>query len=203
MTTFLRLLTDNDKATALAIACQTCVLATVMVACSGLSQKPSGRCQALPLLIGSVRRSAQPINASAHCILQPRSRIVCSTNPLNDDFRYVRLWWEVERKNSDPCWVPWAKGGSYSAIYYDIDTVIHWSFSQGTYFGFLGTVNRPISEARFGSIFSAPRPHLASANERPQLSALPAGCIFADKGPAAFVASDDPESTSGIMRAVE
>jgi len=52
---------------------------------------------------------------------------VWSTNPLNEDFRYARVWWEATPSLLGEEWIPWAKGGAYSPIYYDIHTVIQWS----------------------------------------------------------------------------
>jgi hypothetical protein len=127
-------------------------------------------------------------------------RIICSTNPLNEDFRFVRVWWEVEPASEDPTWAPWAKGGAFSPIYYDIDTVIHWSRSRQTYFGFIGTVNRPLE--RPASLQHFFRPGLTWPRRTQgglSLRAMPAGCIFADKGPAAFVADDDPESLLALL----
>jgi hypothetical protein len=46
--------------------------------------------------------------------LNHEERLVVSTNPLNDDFRYVRSWWEVNPKDLGQTWMPWAKGGAYS-----------------------------------------------------------------------------------------
>src|SRR5437899_1442161 len=73
-----------------------------------------------------------------------RGRLVVSTNPLNDDFRYVRAWWEPPAHGLGNAWRPWAKGGAYSPYYYDIDTVISWDGDRSTYAGFLGTENRPL-----------------------------------------------------------
>jgi hypothetical protein len=55
--------------------------------------------------------------------------IVVSTNPLNDDFRYVRAWWEVRPRGDGP-WKSWAKGGGFSPIYYDVDTIIQWDSTR-------------------------------------------------------------------------
>ena len=71
-------------------------------------------------------------------------RLVVSTNPLNADFRFVRLWWETCPDHLGIYWRPWAKGGAYSPYYYDIDTVIAWSDEHQSYSGFLGTQNRPL-----------------------------------------------------------
>src|SRR5258708_1489948 len=76
--------------------------------------------------------------------LNHEDRLVVSTNPLNDDFRYVRSWWEVSPKDLGEAWMPWAKGGAYSPFYYDIDTVIAWDDDRSTYFGFVETENPPL-----------------------------------------------------------
>jgi hypothetical protein len=118
-------------------------------------------------------------------------RLVVSTNPLNDDFRYVRSWWEVNPKDLGQTWMPWAKGGAYSPYYYDIDTVISWDDDRSTYFGFVGTENRPLQ--RPASVQHFLRPGLTWPRRTNGLSlrVLPRGSIFADKGPAVFVASND------------
>ncbi len=116
---------------------------------------------------------------------------VVSTNPLNEDFRYARLFWEpcASLLNSD--WLPWAKGGSFSAFYYDIHTVISWSKVRFSYGSFIGTPNRPLT--RPASVQHFFRPGLTWPRRTNGLSfrVLPSGCIFADKGPAIFVEDDD------------
>lgn len=120
--------------------------------------------------------------------LHNERRLVVSTNPLNDDFRYVRLWWETAPGSFRRIWMPWAKGGSYSPFYYDIDTTIGWDGSRLTYAGFLGTDNRPLE--RPASVQHFFRPGLTWPRRTQggfSFRAMPAGCIFADKGPALFV----------------
>ncbi len=116
---------------------------------------------------------------------------VWSTNPLNEDFRYARTWWEVASKLLGREWVPWAKGGAYSPIYFDVHTVINWSHKRQSYGSFIGTVNRPLT--RPASVQHFFRPGLTWPRRTQgglSLRAMPAGCIFADKGPGAFVEGD-------------
>ena len=129
------------------------------------------------------------------------SRSVCSTNPLNDDFRYARLYWEpLESSVTSGRYMPWAKGGAFSPGYYDIDTLIAWSSERQTYSGFLGTVNRPLERPACVQQFF--RPGLTWPRRTQSglgMRAMPAGCIFADKGPAAFVEGDVPANLLALL----
>jgi len=120
-------------------------------------------------------------------------RLVVSTNPLNLDFRFARLWWEPAAENLGNEWRPWAKGGAFSPHYFDINTVIAWNEALSSYSGFLGTENRPLQ--RPASLQHFFRPGLTWPRRTNGLSfrVMPAGCIFADKGPAAFVEGDSPK----------
>lgn len=116
-----------------------------------------------------------------------------STNPLNEDFRFARAYWEPRPSRIEVAWKPWAKGGAFSPFYYDIVTVISWSDQRQSYGSFIGTVNRPLT--RPASLQHFFRPGLTWPRRTNGLSfrAMPAGCIFADKGPAIFVQGDQPE----------
>lgn len=129
--------------------------------------------------------------------LHRKPRSVVSTNPLNADFRYVRVWWEPAQESLGYSWQPWAKGGAFSPHYYDVDTVIAWSCNRRTYNGFIGTANRPLERPASVQYFF--RPGLTWPRRTQGgfgLRAMPAGCIFADKGPAAFV---DDDSTDDLL----
>lgn len=120
---------------------------------------------------------------------------VWSTNPLNEDFRYARAWWEVAPSLLQRNWKPWAKGGPFAPIYYDIHTVIQWSSERNSYGGFIGTANRPLT--RPASVQHFFRPGLTWSRRTQgglSLRVMPAGCIFGDKGPALFVEGDDAEA---------
>jgi hypothetical protein len=127
-------------------------------------------------------------------------RLVASTNPLNDDFRYVRSTWEVAPAGVGRSWIPWAKGGAYSPMFYDINTLIGWNRDRLTYSGFLGTENRPLE--RPASVQHFFRPGLTWPRRTQgglSLRAMPTGCIFADKGPATFVERDDPDELLALL----
>ena len=136
--------------------------------------------------------------------LHGKPSAVWSTNPLNEDFRFARLFWEPPvTELSTLRWVPWAKGGPYSPIYYDIHTLIRWSPRRRTYGSFLGTVNRPL--ARPASLQHFFRPGLTWSRRTQgglSLRAMPAGSIFADKGPAVFVDEDSPDDLLALLAVV-
>ena len=120
-----------------------------------------------------------------------------STNPLNDDPRYARCWWEVEPTKLNRTWIYWAKGGSFSPIYYDIHTVISWSSGRRSYSSFIGTTNRPLTRPASSQYFFRPglywpRRTLGGLSIR----IMPKGCIFADKGPAMF---SEPSSLEMLL----
>jgi hypothetical protein len=104
------------------------------------------------------------------------------------------MWWESRSEDLNVKWCPWAKGGSYSRFFYDIDTVIAWTKERQSYTGFLGTENRPLE--RPASLQHFFRPGLTWPRRTNGLSfrVMPVGCIFGDKGPATFVEDDDTGS---------
>lgn len=121
------------------------------------------------------------------------SRVARRTNSVDDNSRYVRLYWEVAPHELGSVWHPWAKGGAHSAYYYDIDTVIAWDARRNTFPGFVGTESRP--QARPASLQHFFRPGVtwpARSQKGLTLRAMPGGSIFAAKGPAIFVADDAP-----------
>lgn len=198
MSLFLRLLEADDKAATLRDA--------VQVARSGqpdarvFDVDPEGFRQvpASPFAYWAPERFLQLFTKRAPFSIAPR--LVVSTNPLNADFRFVRLWWETAPSTLGHSWKPWAKGGAYSPHYSDVSTVIAWSEGRESYNGFLGTENRPLE--RPASVQHFLRPGLTwprRTNSGLSMRAMPAGCIFADKGPAAFVEDDDPEALLAML----
>jgi hypothetical protein len=143
-----------------------------------------------------------------HLPLQTNGRRAVFGGSTKDDQRYLRLWFEVDeidigrtREGSQQHhWSLFAKGGSFSPFYADIHLVVNW-FRDGA------EVKADIAEYRgsrgWGYHWTAAlnghddyfRPGLTWPRRTNGLSfrVMPASCIFADKGPAAFVADDDPE----------
>lgn len=118
------------------------------------------------------------------------SRLACVTNPVGEDKRFYRLWWETVQgaSTNGSKWVPLAKGGKFSPFYFDLNLVVNWSFSNGTYVGFTGTEHRPLAKPASVDYFFKPGlswPQRTSSGLG--MRALPAGAVFSTKGPGAFV----------------
>ncbi len=124
----------------------------------------------------------------------------------HSDYRFLRLTWEVPRffGNASEKWKHFAKGGEYSPYYYDIHLCINWDkepkeiqeyiSKQYPYlYGETGWLLHPES-----SYF---RPGLTWPRRTNKFSVrcLPANCVFADKGPAAFSPNDNPEDLLALL----
>lgn len=112
-----------------------------------------------------------------------------------DDFRFVRLFWEVDPRriaqtrdetNNGKRWVPFAKGGEYSPFWSDIHLVANFERDGQTLRNFEGSVIRN-PQYYFRPGLTWPRRTASGFGVR----ALPAGCAFADKGPA-IICDDAP-----------
>ncbi len=106
-----------------------------------------------------------------------------------DDFRFVRLWWEVPRENEARSrkgtlkgkrWIPFAKGGAYSPYYADIHLVVNW---EGD-----GEELRSFERAYIRNEEYYFHPGLTWPSRTNELSIriMPQCCIFGHKGPSAF-----------------
>ena len=107
-----------------------------------------------------------------------------------DDFRFVRCWWEVPLEvESDMArrWRPFAKGGTYSPYYADLHLVIDWQY-DGKILGMVGN-HTPSRQYYFRPGLTWPRRTSSGMSAR----VLPKGCVFADKGPAAFTTGNSDE----------
>lgn len=96
-----------------------------------------------------------------------------------DDFRFVRIWSEVDSSS----WAPISKGGSFSPYYYDNSMVCLWA-SDGAQLGaFAGSVIRNPSYFRRPGLTWPSRPF-----RRGGFSAVGAGSLFSHTGPMIFAA---------------
>ncbi len=124
-----------------------------------------------------------------------------------DDFRYLRLHWEVNPNHiaqsrdetAEAKWVPFGKGGSFFHIFAEVYLLVNWK-NDGA------ELKAAISEYRgsrgWGYQWSAAlnghsyyfRPGLTWPRRTSNLSVrvLPAGCLFADKGATVFIQGDNP-----------
>jgi hypothetical protein len=115
---------------------------------------------------------------------QSDGRFVAEGLNSTDNFRFLRLWWEVGFPSRDE-WVPLAKGGEYSRYYSDLALCINWRHS--------GAELRSLVEARYGSAskrvygeqhyFKPGLTYSQRSQKGLSFRALPADAIFNVKGP--------------------
>ena len=105
-----------------------------------------------------------------------------------DGFRYIRLWFEVPRTPTQVRWPSYQKGGQYSPFYCDIHLCADWDYEKQSYRGFLGRPGRSSKRPSNYEFFF--RPGLTWPRRTQSglaLRTMAANCVFADKGPVAFV----------------
>lgn len=117
-----------------------------------------------------------------------------------DDFRFLRLWWE----RSSSKWVPFPKGGAFSLWYSSVPLTLNWPAEDSP-----GKELKAFVEARVGS--ASRKVQAQDFYFRPGLTwprrtqsglgvrIMPAGCIFADKGPAVFVRDNTPDDLLALL----
>ncbi len=132
-----------------------------------------------------------------------RSVLVASGTGTLNDFRFLRLAWETHCDTRNYTWFPYAKGGVFSPYYYDYSLCVRWADN--------GAEMKAWVVVRYGGGHWARNIRSTEHYCRPGLTwprrtqsglalrAMPAGCVFADKGPAAFVESDDSEELLGLL----
>ncbi len=120
------------------------------------------------------------------------------TNQLSDNFRFARLRFEVPEGTA--YWVPWAKGGAYSPYYADVSTVVGWDEVRGTYRGgYVGTSHRPLVRPASADFFFRRGLTWPCRTNGLSVRVLPKGCVFGQKGPAAFVEHDSSEELFALL----
>jgi hypothetical protein len=205
MSHFLRLLNETDKAQALALCCKKVRLAEKD---SRLFDVTSDSFKVVPgkpfayWVSNEVRQVFLQFPA-----LQNDERVAAIGASTKDDGRFLRLKWEVPGGNDG--YPSFAKGGRYSPFYADVYLVIRWR-------------DDGIEAKTFVSDYRASRgwsPHWKAELHNPHLyfrpgltwprrtnglsfRAMPRGCIFADKGPAAFVSDDSPDALLALCALV-
>jgi len=141
-----------------------------------------------------------------HSPLQSDDRKACFGLSTKNDFRFLRLTWEVTPSSYHKVWFPFVKGGAYSPYYYDVHLVIDWekdgerlkAFANQRTMELFGTASWSRWINNWDNYF---RPGLTWPRRTGGFSvrAMPAGCIFADKGPAAFVLDDAPAQLMALQ----
>ncbi len=181
MTTFLRLLADKDKANNLLASCTA----------SRAGGSDARVFQVAPESFRVVPGApfAYWVSEAVRHVFNQLPAFECDERTARqglataEDFRFVRTWWEEPGDG----WHGFAKGGTFSPFYADVYLAVNWSNDGAVLDAFSGSVIRnPNYYSRPGLTW--PRRTTSGLS----LRAMPQGCIFADKGPAAFVADDAP-----------
>lgn len=120
-----------------------------------------------------------------------------------DDFRFLRARFESHPRSLGSAWVEFSKGGKFSRYYSDIPLVLEWrdygAILKAKVIAEHGHAGKRIYNEEYYF-----RPGLTWPRRTDGLSfrVLPEGCIFGDKGPAAFVANDHPEALLALCSVV-
>lgn len=128
--------------------------------------------------------------------------LACVTNPVGDDQRYFRCFWEppTEKLGRLKMWASLAKGGEFRRYYADQHLVMRWDEKLGGYPGFLGTVHRPLERPASCDHFFRPGLTYSTRSQRGfSLRVLPADTIFHAKGPGVFVPGDQRLVMLGLL----
>lgn len=199
MSKFFRLLTETDKAQALLAVC---------------NQLRSGQSDVRSFEVDPASFDAVPGKPFAYWVSEAVRHVfrqfpsfegverTCKQGLATaDDFRFVRTWWESSGKH----WFGFAKGGAFSPIYADIYLMVNWAFDDGEIENNLnekGAVRSNVWMLRDTAKNCFLRPGITWPRRTQgglSLRAMPAGCVFADKGPAAFVCNDEPDEILALL----
>lgn len=123
MTVFLRLLTENDKATVLVESCTQVRLGADETRCFEVAPEAFDAVPGSPFAYW-VSKAVLEIFVSFPAF-EDQGRAVRQGMATADDFRFVRGWWEVE-SDSDR-WPGFSKGGAFSPFYADLYLVGNWA----------------------------------------------------------------------------
>ncbi len=193
MTTFFRMIAENDKYTSL------------LASCSNFRSKTG---DPRIFLVDPESFRAVPGAPFAYWVSEAIRQVFTALPPLGDDrrtarqglataedFRFVRTWWE----NPGLGWYVFAKGGIFSPYYADVYLMVNWALGGAEIKA--GICKRyPYLNGNAEFVAKNPefyhRPGLTWPRRTNGLSfrVMPEGSIFADKGPAAFIADNEPEA---------
>ncbi len=154
---------------------------------------------------------------SVHEPLQAGTRVAKQGLATADDFRFLRLWWEIPPSNligaSIGCtssdedavvaecraqsvrgklWASFAKGGAYSPFYADIVLVVNWGRDGFEIRNFVNSkTGRTASRPQNTDYFFRPGLTWPLRTNGLSFRVMPLGCVFGHKGPALFAESRD------------
>ena len=199
MTTFLRLLTEKDKAEALLATCTRWRLGEDEARCFEVAPSAFDAVPGKPFaywVSEAVRETFTRLPA-----FESEGRSVKIGMKTGDDFRFLRLWWEITVGH-----IPYAKGGATEAFYSDIATSVNWKYD--------GREVKQFVAKRMSQMFGNENYEFWISNESfyglPGITwslraakfsprALPAQSIFSVRGYSAFVPQGHELSSLSLM----
>ena len=202
MTTFLRLLTEKDKAINLLASCTEL---RAGIADARVFQVAPESFRVIPgapfayWVNEAVRQVFKRLTPFESQVRTARQGLATA-----EDFRFIRTWWEEPGIG----WYGFAKGGIFSSFYADVYLVTNWGKSG---IEIKAGICRRYPYLNGNAEFVAKNPNFYF---RPGLTwplrtqsglsmrAMPGGCIFSHKGPAAFVANDSPDELLALLAIV-
>ena len=122
-----------------------------------------------------------------------------------DDFRFLRLWWEIEISKlgfstkdtqDNRGWVHFSKGGGFKRYYADIYLTVNWLRNAYSIRNFSKAYIR--NEEKY---FSVGITWTLRTSRMISFRVLPKGCIFGHKGPIISVYSGNPFEILGLLNA--
>jgi hypothetical protein len=211
MSLFLRLLGEDDKGAALEAAVRSVATGAADARVFEVDPESFGQVPGAPFAYW-VTHTVRDIFRTFPAFLA-EGREARQGASSTSAFRYIRLWFESqavnvardfdEVKTGHCVWVPFAEGGAYSAYHADLHLLMKWKQNGHEVKEEIATWRDARGCRGWGYSWSATlngysnygRPGLTWPLRTNGLSfrAMPAGCIFGAKGPAAFVEGDDPQ----------
>ncbi|WP_213286693.1 hypothetical protein [Bradyrhizobium sp. sGM-13] len=201
MTTFLRLLADKDKASSLLATCKALRTNSDSAGLFEVSPESFRAVPGAPFAYW-VSEAVRQVFANLPA-LENEENVARQGGVNGDDFRWLRLWLEQSNQPDGKCtYVPVAKGGAFGTFYGDLHLVARWNVDLRTFHSFNGLPHRPSLLPASAEFYF--RPGLTWPRRTNGLSfrMMPRGCIFADKGPAVFVAGDKSEALLSLCAIV-
>jgi hypothetical protein len=188
--TFIRLLRDPDKASGLMQAITNTLTKTSDARIYRIAQTTFATLPGSPIAYSASNAILRLFNE-----LRPIGERANVKQGLatGDDARFVRTFWEVDphaiargpAETKSRRWAPFAKGGDYGPYWSDIHLVVDYQ-DNGQHIKDTGRARVQNTAYYFIAGLTWPR----RTNSALSVRVLPAGCVFADKGPSLF--SDDP-----------
>lgn len=201
MTTFLRLLTDKDKDSNLLDSCTALRAGETDTRVFDVEPESFRAVPGAPF--------AYWVSEAVRQVFKRLPAFECDDRTARqglataEDFRFVRTWWEQPGDG----WHGFAKGGTFSPFYADVYLMTNWDKDGAEVKA--GICRRyPYLNGNAEFVAKNPQFYLRPGITWPRRTnglsfrAMPRGCIFADKGPAAFVDDDEPDALLALCAMV-